>query len=127
MHQEMGRLFSETEQGALSSEFPALNIWSKENDLFVSAEVSGVDPKDLDVSVSGDVLTLRGERKEVVLNPDEEWLRRERPAGKFVRTLQLPFQVEPNKTEARFRDGVLAISLTRLEEEKPKKIEVKIS
>lgn len=125
MHDAMGRLFDEYSSEWTSSDFPPVDVLVKGNDLFVTAEIPGVSPESIDVSVSGDMLTLRGLRKPEGLKEGEGYLRRERFYGDFVKTLQLPFAVEPTATDARFRDGVLAISLTRLESEKPRKITVK--
>lgn len=108
-------------------EFPAVNIWSKGDELIATAEVPGIDPKDLDVTVRGDMLTLRGTRKPVELKEGETYHRQERGYGDFVRTVQLPYEVEPDKVSAAYRKGVLTLTLPRAEADKPKRIAVKTS
>lgn len=87
----------------------------------------GVSPKDIEISVQNDTLTLRGCRQPRDLEEGETYHRRERGCGRFARTLQLPFQVEPEGVEATFERGVLHISLPRAEADKPKKITVKMA
>lgn len=121
---QMNRLF----QGASASPTtasPALNIWASEDALMASAELPGIDTNQLDISVNGDVLTLRGSYPERQLKEGENWVRQERPEGSFVRTFQLPFRVESDKVDAKYRNGVLYLTLPRAEAEKPKKIAVK--
>ena len=106
------------------AETPAVNIYTKDNDAIVTAEVPGYEPGDIEVSVVQNTLTIRG-------NPGEEptegrgYHRRERHTGGFVRSLELPFNVEGGAVEAGLRDGVLSITLPRAEEDKVKTIAVK--
>lgn len=101
--------------------YPLMNVWSSSDGLVIDAELPGVDPNDVDISVTGDQLTLRGK-----VNAEgaegETWHRRERPAGEFVRTLQLPFRADSDSVKANYRNGVLRLTVPRSEEEKPKKI-----
>lgn len=106
-------------------DFPAVNIWRKDDNLVATAEVPGVDPKDLDVTVRGDMLTIRGSRKPFELKEGEAYHRQERGYGDFVRTVQLPHEVEPDKVSAAYRKGVLTLTLPRAEADKPKRIAVK--
>ncbi len=105
--------------------YPALNVWSNEDGLLVTAEVPGVSPQDIEVSVIGETLTLSGARKPDELKEGARYHRQERGYGKFSRTLQLPFPVSVEKIEANFKSGVLSIRLPRAEEDKPRKIAVK--
>lgn len=107
-------------------EFPALNVWSSENDLQIVAEIPGVDPESLDVSIVGDTLTMRGERKPD-MSDKGTILRKERLSGTFYRTLSLPYQVEADKVTARCSNGMLYLTLPRSPEERPKKITVQAS
>ena len=121
---QMNRLF----QGASSAQAvasPALNLWASENALMASAELPGIDTNKLDISVNGNMLTIRGAYPEQQLKSGENWVRQERPEGSFVRLFQLPFQVETEKVEAKYRNGVLYLTLPRAEAEKPKRISVK--
>lgn len=107
--------------------YPLLNVWSSPNGIIIDAELPGVDPKDVDVSVRGDELTLRGKVNMQEATGKETYQRRERPAGEFVRTLQLPFRADPNGVKANYRNGILRLNVPRSEEEKPKKIAVEVA
>jgi len=105
--------------------YPALNIWTSENGLNVTAEVPGIKPEDIDISVVGETMTLSGERRPEELQEGAQYHRQERGYGKFTRSIQLPFPVDVNKVEATFKNGVLQVALPRAEADKPKKIVVK--
>jgi len=92
----------------------------------LTAELPGVDPNAIDISILGDTLTLSGVRKEEVLKEGEVCHREERPTGEFQRTLELPVKVNPDKVEAAYAQGILRVTLSRAEETKPKQIKVKI-
>lgn len=124
LQDQMNRLF----QGASIAPTvasPALNIWAGENAITASAELPGIDTTKLDISVNGNVLTIRGAYPEQQLKSGESWIRQERQEGSFVRVFQLPFHVEAEKVEANYRNGVLSVTLPRAESEKPKRIAVK--
>jgi HSP20 family protein len=106
-------------------EFPAANMWMSEDDVIVTTEIPGVDPASIDISVVGSNLTLKGSRQPDDIKEGESYHRRERWGGQFTRTLELPFDVESAKVEARYVKGILTISLPRAEAEKPRKISVK--
>ncbi len=105
--------------------FPALNIWSNEDELIITAEVPGINPEGLDISVVGDSLTLKGSRDAEELEEGARYHRQERGYGNFSRTVQLPFPVEIDSVNAKFTNGVLEINLPRAEADKPRKIAVK--
>jgi HSP20 family protein len=109
---------------APGSEFPAINYYTEGNDAVVTAELPGVEPEKLDVSVVGKTLTISGERPHEGLEEGESYHRRELWHGRFKRTLELPFSVESGKVEARFERGVLTMVLPMAEDEKPRKITV---
>ncbi len=109
----------------IAPSYPALNIWSSEEDLIVNAEVPGIDVEDIEISVVGETLTLSGARKSEDLEEGARYHRQERGYGKFNRSVELPFPVDIDKVEATFKNGVLQISLPRSEADKPKKIVVK--
>lgn len=110
-----------------TSEYPALNVHTNEEEVLVEAELPGFATEDIDISVAQNTLTLRGSRQPVELKNGESYHRRERWAGQFVRALELPFEVQTDKVEAECRRGVLTIRLPRAEEHKPRKIAVKAS
>ena len=127
LQREMNRLFEDYSPMRLRTapSYPALNVWSNEDGLLVTAEVPGVSPDDIDVNVIGETLTLSGTRKADELTEGARYHRQERGYGKFSRTLQLPFPVTVDKIEAKFKNGVLSVRLPRAEEDKPRKIAVK--
>ena len=122
---EMDRLFTRwPARRTVAGSYPATNVWTNEEGAVISVELPGVAPEDIDLSVVGDTLTLSGTRKQ----EEEEgvtYTRRERGHGEFSRTFQLPFQIQGDQVEASFDKGVLHITLPRVEEDKPKRIEVK--
>lgn len=105
-------------------EFPEVNVWADENEAVLKSEVPGVEPDDLEVTVHGNVLTLEGERKEPALAEEQSYQRRERGTGHFVRSVRLPYEVNPERIEASLRHGVLTVRVPRREESKPRKISV---
>jgi len=127
LQREMNRLFDTTSKGRVfnSPSYPAINIWTNEDGQVISAEMPDVHPDDIDIDVTGDALSISGERKPDELITDAHYHRRERSYGSFSRTIQLPFMVDTNKVEANFKNGVLMISLPRAEADRPKKITIK--
>jgi HSP20 family protein len=105
--------------------YPAINVWANEDGFVLTAELPGVKPDDIDISVVGETLTLSGTRQPDELQDGEKYHRRERRQGHFTRTFELPFKVDAEKVDAVFEKGVLHVSLPRSEEEKPRKISVK--
>lgn len=128
MRREMERVFDNfytRPRRQVAPSFPAMNAWTNKDGAVITAELPGVNPEDIDISVVGETLTLTGERKPEALQDGEKFHRRERGYGKFTRTFQLPFSVEGDKVEAVFDKGILHISLPRAEADKPKKIAIK--
>lgn len=128
LQNEMNRLFdfSGFEQ-MQSSTFPAVNVWSNDEKIVVTAELPGVDSDKIDLNVIGDTLTLSGERPEEAVEEGAEYYRQERTGGSFSRSIELTFPVEANKVTANFDKGVLTVTLPRAEEDKPRRINVKAS
>lgn len=124
--ERMHRTLSNITQ-ATSPDFPAVNVWVSENNAFVTTELPGIEPGDIDISVVDNVLTLRGSR-----NPDSpkdggSYHRRERWTGQFSKTINLPFRADASKVKAQYRKGVLSIEVPRVEEDKPKRISITTS
>jgi HSP20 family protein len=114
----MNRLFRER-SGA-----PALNAWTDQEKAVVTAELPGVNPDDLNVSVADDVLTIAGVRKWG--EPTDAVVHRaECSRGAFSRSLRLPFRVDANRVQAACAKGVLSVVLPRAEQDKARRIEVK--
>jgi HSP20 family protein len=129
LQNEMNRMFDAYSPWHMrvAPSFPAMNVWSNEEGLLVTAEVPGIDPKEIQVNVVNDTLTLSGERLPEKTEENTCCHRQERGYGKFTRSLQLPYSVNTNKVEASFKNGVLQIRLPRKEEDKPKKIQIKVA
>lgn len=124
LQRRMNRLFEEV-PAAGSEEFPMINLWSGEEGYRLHAEVPGLDPASIDITVVGNTVTLRGSRQESKIGEQEVYHRRERGFGQFVRSIQLPHLVEADKVEARYEHGVLDVTLPRSEASKPRKISLK--
>lgn len=136
MQQEMSRLFSSftsnwpghtSTTGYKAAVYPPLNIYYDGETYIVRAEIPGVDPKSVDIEVTGDTLTLRGERKLPDLPAGSSYHRRERDFGEFRRSFTLPDRVDNNKVMAMCQDGVLEIRLPPSEAAKARRITVKAS
>ena len=127
LQREMNRLFNASSKGRVftAPSYPAINIWTNDEGQLISAEMPGVNPEDIDIDVTGDAVSISGERKPDKVMKDAHYHRRERSYGSFSRTVQLPFMVDTNKVEASFKNGILMISLPRAEADKPKKITIK--
>ena len=106
---------------------PNVDIKEKDKELLVTAELPGMDAEDIDISISDDVLTLRGEKKEEKEEKEGDYYHRELSYGSFHRDIPLPTEVETDKVEAEFKKGVLKVHLPKKPEEqrKAKKIQVK--
>lgn len=108
---------------------PTLDVSESDNEIKVSAELPGLNEDDIDVSLTGDVLTISGEKKAETEDKGENYHRIERTYGSFKRTITLPSEVEVDQVEANFKNGVLTIILPKRAEaqENVKKIDVKAS
>ena len=106
--------------------YPALLISEDEHAIYVEAEVAGVRPEDVDISVEGETLTIKGERKPSTPEEKVSYHRREVEYGSFNRAVTLPTRINTEKVSARAEDGILYITLPKAEEVKPKKITVAV-
>lgn len=135
---EMNRLFDDFFKGtgikpwaeemeSLGAFTPQVNMTEDEKSIQVSAELPGLDEKDLEISLSKDALTIKGEKKQENEHKDKEAYYLERSFGTFTRVLPIPKDVNTEKAEASFKKGVLTITLPKLEKEKQsqKKIRIK--
>jgi len=112
--------------GIAATGFPALNVWEDGDTIYAEAEVPGVKPEEIDISVVGSDLTIRGQRGGQA-SEGVAYHRQERPVGEFTRVLRLPAEVDGSKVEASLSNGVLLIKLPKAETAKPKKIKVATS
>lgn len=129
LQREMNRLFSTVSRdigSSIAPAYPAMNIWANKDGAIITAELPGIEPDDIEITVEGDNLMLSGERKPEEMAEGDVYHRRERGCGKFSRSIQLPFSVEADKVDASFKNGVLSIKAPRPEQEKPRKISIKV-
>jgi HSP20 family protein len=131
MRREMDRLwdsFFETgpRAGEAGEWIPSLDMAETKNELIIKAEVPGIDPKDIDISLSDGLLTIKGEKKQEREEKEEDYHLTERTFGTFARAIQLPTEVQSDKIEATYKDGVLRITLPKSEEAKRKQIKIKV-
>ena len=116
-------LFEEPAAGV----FPLMNVTEDNDKYYVRAELPGIKADALDISVTGDTLSISGERTLPVEDEKAQYHRRERDSGSFSRIISLPSQVDTGKVEAHSKDGILTVVLPKAEASKPKQIAVKAS
>jgi len=110
----------------LQAEFaPAVDVKETDAEIVVKAEVPGIEAKDINISVAGEVLTIKGEKKSEREEKEENYHLVERSYGSFARSLVLPAAVDLDKIEAKYDKGVLTVTCPKKEEVKPKAIEIK--
>jgi HSP20 family protein len=126
VHREIDRLFDRLFEGGafFRAGYPAINVYEDDERIVARAELPGIDPAKVSVTVSGDVLTLRGTRETLTEEEARNARRRERPFGSFAREILLPVQVDSDKVEASYEDGILVISMPKAPQAKPRQIAV---
>ncbi|MDZ4183398.1 MAG: Hsp20/alpha crystallin family protein [Desulfuromonadales bacterium] len=107
--------------------FPLVNFSEDEGHLFIEVLIPGVDPKDIDLSVLSNTVTINGERKPFIEQEGQIVHRSELGSGRFSRTLELPTDINPDNIQAQCKDGIMQITLAKAEHAKPKKIAIAIS
>jgi HSP20 family protein len=122
----MAKLFGEREEtwpfGRIS---PSLDLTETEQTIEARLDLPGVDPKEIDIQINANMLTVSGQRKEEKVEKGKTYHRVERRSGSFSRSVSLPCPVKEEAVEATYRDGVLAITMPKTEEAKSRKIPVK--
>lgn len=111
--------------GNRQQRLPLLNVVTNDRESVLTAELPGVELKDIEITLTGTALTLKGERKNERHTPEEKYFRRERGFGPFGRTVELPHKVNPDAIEATLRDGVLTVRLPKAPEVQPRQIHVR--
>jgi HSP20 family protein len=139
LQDRMNRLFSESFRGLTSGGTPeddwalggtwapAVDIYEQEGHIVLKAELPGIDPKDVDIRLENNVLTLRGERKVDNDVQRDSYHRVERAYGSFTRSFTLPSVVDQEHIKADYKDGVLKVTLPKREEAKPKQITISVN
>ncbi len=123
----LNQLFREINNAPRTSSVPKINILRNNDSIAVTAEIPGVDPKEINVTVQGDKVTISGEMAKRVKKEGDVYHRCERPSGKFNRELTLPFRVDSDNISAESKNGILNIFLRAAEDAKPKKISVAVA
>lgn len=132
VRREMDRLWDSFLEGGLrkrgeeSEWLPSLDVAETKNELVVKAEVPGMDPKDIDISLSDGVLTIKGEKRQEKEEKEADYHVAERSYGSFLRSVQLPKEVQSDKISASYKNGILRITLPKSEEAKKKEIKIKV-
>jgi HSP20 family protein len=129
MEREFRRLFRSLESGgedpaSMAVWNPPVDIYETDNEVVVRVELPGMDQKDIDVRLDNNVLTIKGERKMDQHVKDEAYHRVETIYGAFVRSFTLPTTVDSDNVKAEYRNGILAITLPKKEQSKPRQIRV---
>jgi len=133
LQDEMNRLFSTSFSRSGSSDDqimrgawnPSVDIFENQNQIVLEAELPGMKPEDVEISIENNVLTLHGERKFEKKDESDNFHRVERSYGSFTRSFTLPPTVTSEKASAEFENGVLHLTLAKREEAKPRRIEIK--
>jgi len=105
---------------------PAIDVVDDKDNLMIKADLPGLKKEDLDISLQDDILTIKGEKKNENEKKEKNYYRVERSYGIFQRSLRLPSQVDSKKVNAKFKDGVLELTLPKKEEAKSKQIDINI-
>jgi HSP20 family protein len=127
LQREVGRLFESLEPlqtWRLARQFPAVNLYDAGDRYVLTSPLPGMTAEDLDLSITGETLTLRGERKRPEGVADESYRRQERLFGRWTRTVTLPDRVDTALVSATFAHGVLTILLPKAESARPRHIAV---
>jgi len=126
LHDRVNRVLRNVPGFPSKRDYPAINIWRSEDRLVLTAEMPGVNPEDLDISVEDNLLTLTGVRKTTEMKEGETLHLQERLQGEFKRHIELPYRIDKDKVEAKLINGILQVNLPRSDEEKPRKITVNV-
>ncbi len=130
LQEDMNRLFSTPfrrgPQSGFGEYLPSLEVKEDENQFLMHLDIPGMERKDLDISVSGNTLTVKGERKEEESKKGKGYFYSERRYGSFQRSVELPVEVDADKVVANYKDGVLELTLPKSEKAKPKQIKIDV-
>lgn len=127
LQREMGRLLETLDPlqpWRLARPFPPINLYDAGDRYILTAQLPGVLAEDVDLSITGETLTVRGERKRPAGVPDENYRRQERQFGRWTRTVTLPDRVDSTQVAASFAQGILSVTIPKAESAKPRHISV---
>lgn len=119
------RLWPEWQRDIGEEWSPAMNFYEKEGKYYLTTEIPGVSKDDISISVDSGVITITGKKESKREEKEANFYLRESSYGSFSRSLRLPGEVEEDKVEATFKDGVLTVEMPHKEQPKAKKIEIK--
>jgi HSP20 family protein len=127
LQREMGRLFEGLDSFQPLRhvrQYPPLNVYDAGEGYVLSAQLPGLAAEDVELSITGETLTMRGERKRPEGVKDDQYRRQERPMGRWSRTITLPDRVDSSQVSASFTNGILTVHLPKAENAKPRNIAV---
>jgi len=127
LSRELERFFGRSAEDARQvggGMYPPLNVLNGPDDIVVQCEAPGIAAGDIDLSITGDTLVLKGTKRPPEGEEKLSYQRRERGVGDFTRTVVLPDRVDPDRVEAKLADGLLTVTLAKSESAKPKKIKI---
>lgn len=122
---QLSKLVDQVWGGRQESWLPAIDVFDTKEAVVLKAELAGMNPDDIHIEVEDNVLTVRGERRFEEEIDEDRYYRVERRFGNFQRSLALPQGMKPADIGANYEDGVLTITVPKVEEEKPKRVEIK--
>lgn len=105
---------------------PSVDVFESKDNIMVKADIPGMKKEDIEISIHGDTLIIKGEKKEETESKEKDYVKTERFYGSFNRALTLPSEVDETKGKASYKDGVLEMTLPKKEEKKPRQIKVDI-
>ena len=132
LRESMDKLFEEffsrrPRGAAVTAWQPAVELYETDTEVVVRAELPGVDPKDVDITVTEDTLTIKGEARTEQEEKGRNYYRRELRYGSFLRTLALPEEVQGDKARATYRNGILEIRVPKSERARPRTVKVEVA
>ena len=126
LREAMNRIFGETPSETGAGMRIPTDVVETENDIILKAALPGVDPEDVDISITGNTISIRAECcKAAEEERGQRYLLRERQHGRFARELMVPMDIQPDKAQATFESGILVLTIPKAEAIKPRRIQVK--
>lgn len=126
MNQLFENFFGRSFFSPVTGVFPPVNLYYDDNNVYLTAELPGMDTNDIEINMENESVSLKGERKIPPENENGHYHRREREGGSFARTISLPIAIAAEKVKAELQNGVLKLVMPKAEEAKPIKIEINV-